>query len=54
MPNTVDPVSIRVEHSTTHGLSRRFHEIWGFWPMSGWLENSVTRGVEYHEGRWVA
>lgn len=33
----------------------RFHDIWGFWPMSGWLEKFADEGaVEFRDGRWVA
>lgn len=32
-----------------------FHEIWGFWPMRGWLEQFADEGaLEYRDGRWVA
>ncbi|MCS5480355.1 glycosyltransferase family 2 protein [Corynebacterium sp. YIM 101645] len=32
-----------------------FHEIWGFWPMTGWLEKFADEGaLEYRDGRWVA
>lgn len=35
--------------------AERFYGIWGFWPMSGWLEKFADEGaVEYHDGRWVA
>lgn len=35
--------------------AERFHEIWGFWPMSGWLEKFADEGaVEFRDGRWVA
>ncbi|MDO5513155.1 glycosyltransferase family 2 protein [Corynebacterium sp.] len=35
--------------------AERFHGIWGFWPMSGWLEKFADEGaVEFRDGRWVA
>ena len=35
--------------------AERFHEIWGFWPMTGWLEKFADEGaVEFRDGRWVA
>ncbi len=35
--------------------AERFYEIWGFWPMTGWLEKFADEGaVEFRDGRWVA
>ncbi|GAB3700954.1 glycosyltransferase family 2 protein [Corynebacterium nasicanis] len=35
--------------------AERFHGIWGFWPMSGWLEKFADEGaVDFRDGRWVA
>lgn len=35
--------------------AERFHEIWGFWPMTGWLEKFADEGaVEFRDGRWAA
>ena len=35
--------------------AERFHEIWGFWPMTGWLEKFADEGaVEFRDGRWKA
>ena len=35
--------------------AERFHAIWGFWPMTGWLEKFADEGaVEFRDGRWVA
>src|SRR5699024_12716096 len=32
----------------------RFHSIWGFWPMEGWLEAFADRGLAtYRDGKWV-
>jgi hypothetical protein len=33
--------------------ARLFHERWGWWPMSGWLEAFAQRGlVELRDGAW--
>lgn len=35
--------------------AERFHGIWGFWPMTGWLEKFADEGaVVFRDGRWVA
>jgi len=35
--------------------AERFHGVWGFWPMRGWLEKFADEGaVEFLDGRWVA
>lgn len=32
----------------------RFHRIWGWWPMSGWLEKFRELGLaDFRDGRWV-
>lgn len=32
----------------------RFHSIWGWWPMEGWLEAFAERGLAAYDGeRWV-
>ncbi|NLA56218.1 MAG: glycosyltransferase family 2 protein [Corynebacterium humireducens] len=35
--------------------AERFHSIWGFWPMTGWLEKFADEGaLEFRDGRWAA
>lgn len=35
--------------------AERFHGIWGFWPMRGWLEKFADEGaLIFHDGRWSA